>query len=151
MVSQISDSLGDTPSSLANALGIKSSYTQTGAFVSEVIKSGNIDLGYHYNFDTDARTSLAEIKIAAGQIFIFGSPLLNREIDVAWDISQIIGSGFIDADVQKINSRKLSVPGGDKEEISRQINIGNDSNLRLIVFSTNLAKRYFLTKDFKRE
>lgn len=147
----VSDSAGDYPSSIAVALGIRSNYTQTGAFVSSIGNSNDNDLGYHYNFTSDARTSLSQIKIGKGSAFIFGSFLLNREVGFAWDISQIIASGFIDADVNKISFKKISIVSGDQEKIERNINIGNNNQVRVLIFSTDPTQNYFRSKDFRRE
>lgn len=148
-VPDVSGSFGDTPSNLAKALGIKSKYTQTGAFISALAKHGGSDLGYAYNFKESSRTSLARIKIGTGSAFIFGSPLLNREIDVAWDISQIFSTGILDADTIKVNSKKINTADGNPEQ--RQIYVGNNKEVRVTIFGTDLAKRYFYTKDFSNE
>jgi len=150
-VGSVFESQGDVPSSLATTFGIKSRYTQAGVLVSSLAENGGLDLGYHYSFKNDSRTSLAEIKIGNGDIIIFGSPLLNREMDVAWDISQITSSGFLQSDVLKINFRKIIITSDDKEKIDRQIDIDNNTKVRLMIFSSDFAKRYFLLKDFARD
>lgn len=146
----VSNSKGDYATPLATALGIRSSYTQTGAFASLISKNNDNDLGYHYNFSSDSRTSLSDIKIGGGSLFIFGSFLLNKEIDFAWDISQIIVSGFLDADVSNISYKKVPVSTGDKYLIERNIIVGDSSRVRIIIFSTNPAKSFFLSKDLIR-
>lgn len=150
-ISSVSDTQGEVPSSLTTALGIKFRYTQTGAFLSEIDKNGATDLGYHYNFSSATRTSLSQIKIGKGSFFIFGSPLLNREMEIAWDISQIIVSGFIDADTDMIMFKKISVNKVDSEEIRRKIDIGKNKMVRIIVYSPDFAKSFFVAKDFYRD
>ncbi|MCX6812522.1 MAG: hypothetical protein NTW79_02780 [Candidatus Berkelbacteria bacterium] len=150
IVDKIEDSLGDTPSFLAQVLGIRSKYTRTGGLESAILKTNNLDLGYDYNFPIDSRNSLSEISVGNGKVFLFGSVLMNREVDVAWDISQIIGSGVIDADVAKINFKNISLSSGDEENVSRQVNVGVNSHARIMIFSTDSEKKFFISRDFQK-
>lgn len=150
-IPKVEDSLGDSPSFLANALGIRSRLTQTGAFVSALISGQSLDLGYNYSFETESRTSLSAIKVERGVVYLFGGMLLNRETDVAWDISQLLISNIVDADTAKITSRKVVLQSGSSNQSTQKLTIADDKNIRVIVFIPGLTERYFYSQEFNHD
>ncbi len=145
------DSVGTLPTFLASALGTRSKFTQTGAFVSALALGDSLDLGYNYNFPSTTRTSLSSVKVGQGAVYLFGSVVLNREADIAWDISQLIVSDIADADPHEITSRKITLKSGDSTQTTQQVNVADAQSVRVIAFTTNPIEIYFYSQVFSHD
>jgi|GEM_PF-1767646 len=146
----MSETLGNTPCKVAEALSIRYKYTQTGAIASLLRSVKGTNLGWSLTTENDVRTSLAWVPVGKGGVLIFGSGVAIREADVAWDISQIIASDIIYSDTDSVTTKNVTVPAG--QTISTNIEQQNNNywKIKMIIFNESVYEHEFFMKSYKK-